>query len=404
MRYRIFVIFLFAYFLSYFFRSTNAVIADDLVRDLSLSPDQLGFMTGLFFGVFAFAQLAIGPALDRFGSRLTTAILLLFASLGSLLFASANSFAALSLGRALIGLGMAGVLMGSLKVFAQWFSLRHFATVSGVFVALGASGSLFATTPLEKLSNTMGWRGVFVWGAGLSLLAALIVWGFSRDHPKGYIAAKVQKGQGSLLTILREKAFWQIAFLGFTMVGSFFTYQSLWMGPYLSAVQGLGSATVSSGLLLLASASVSGYFVSGYLVDKLGLLRVVVVSSSAFFLLQLLLAFAPQGIALAYLYSLLLLFGFLGSFNIMLFSQVRQLFPEYLSGRALALTNMFGIGAVSIMQWLLGIVIGLFPLTARGSYAPEAFRMVFLVTAVLGLLSVLTYLPFLFRKTYHEKG
>ena len=105
----VFLVFLGAYFLSYFFRSTNAVIAGDLSRDMELSASQLGFMTSLFFLTFALAQLPIGAALDRFGARRTTSTLMLAGVAGNLLFSVAPSFPLLALGRALIGRGMAGV-------------------------------------------------------------------------------------------------------------------------------------------------------------------------------------------------------------------------------------------------------------------------------------------------------
>ncbi|MCA9838983.1 MAG: MFS transporter [Trueperaceae bacterium] len=396
-RYSIFVLYLLAYFLSYFYRSTNAVIADDLVRDLNLTPEQLGLMTGVFFAVFALAQLIIGPALDRFGARLTTASLILSAVLGSFLFASTDSFLLLILGRGLIGLGMAGVLMGSLKAFANWFPGERFATVSGVFVALGASGSLFATVPLESLSNILGWRQVFIWGAGLTLLSSLLLFGFVRDTPASQENQRHKEQQGTLLDVLRNHRFWRIAFLNFAMVGSFFSYQSLWMGPYLQDAQRLSAATASQLLLVLAAASVAGFFASGYLTDHWGVLRTMISSSSLFFTVQLLLALAINQASLLYLALLMLLFGFSGAFNIQLYSHVRKLFPRYLIGRALALTNLFGIGAVSILQWFLGVLIGRSALP-NGHYAPGAFRGLFLLTALLGFTSLIVYLSFL-RKT-----
>ena len=47
-RWIVFVLFSSAYFMSYFYRSANAVIAPDLSAELSLSAAQLGFMTSLF--------------------------------------------------------------------------------------------------------------------------------------------------------------------------------------------------------------------------------------------------------------------------------------------------------------------------------------------------------------------
>jgi MFS family permease len=388
----IFAVFLAPYFLSYFFRSTNAVIADDLVREVGLGPEQLGLMTGFYFIAFALAQLPIGPALDRFGSRRTIAALLLFTAAGSLVFGLATSFGGLALGRALIGLGVASVLVGSLKAFAAWFPPERFATVSGIFVSLGASGALLATTPLVALKAVVGWRAVFLGGAGLALLAALLLIAFARDAPGAVRSAAPSVPQGRVRDVLGERRFWQVAFLNFAMVGSFFAYQSLWMGPYLAGGQALDDLTVGNLLFVLALASVLGYFGSGWLADRFGLLRVITVSAGLFFGSQLVLAALPAAsvatlpaASVSALLLIMVVFGVTGAFNVMLFSHVRQLFPAYLTGRALALNNFFGMSGVAVMQWFLGAMLG------WGS----GFAALFWVTGLLGLLSVFLYAPLL---------
>ncbi|MFX9340340.1 MFS transporter, partial [Acinetobacter baumannii] len=85
----------------------------------------------------------LGRLLDRYGSRIITPALLLVASLGSVVFGLAQGFPTLALGRALIGVGMAAALMGSLKAFSLWFP-RTYATVSTLLVGLGATGGLLA--------------------------------------------------------------------------------------------------------------------------------------------------------------------------------------------------------------------------------------------------------------------
>ncbi|MEI6306080.1 MAG: ATP-binding protein, partial [Deltaproteobacteria bacterium] len=57
------------------------------------------------------------------------------------------------------GLGMAAVLMGSLKILTTWYSPREFATLSGILIAIGNLGGIGATTPLAWLSDRLGWRG-----------------------------------------------------------------------------------------------------------------------------------------------------------------------------------------------------------------------------------------------------
>lgn len=388
-RYAIFLIFVPAYFLSNFFRSTNAVIADDLVRDLSLSPEQLGAMTGVFFVSFSLVQFPLGWALDKFGARLTTGALLLSSVAGALVFAGAESYALLVLGRALIGLGVAAALMGSLKAFSSWFPATEFATVSGVFVALGSLGLVAATAPLQALSEAVGWRQVFGVGAGLALAASLLILLFAKD-------ARAQptrtKEVGGARDILGNPAFWRIAFLNFCMSGSFYGYQGLWMGPYLSDAQGLSAAQAGTLLLFLSSAAIVGFASSGLLANKLGAVRSLVLSSSLFASLQLVLAFYSGGVVL--LSVLMLLFGMTGAFVITVFTHLRQLFAEHLTGRAFAFANFFGFSGVALAQGFLGFVVGHFS-SANAGYAPEAFQAIFLLTGLLGLLSVAVYAPFL---------
>lgn len=386
----LFAIFLLAYCLSYFFRSTNAVIAEPLARELGLSADALGLITGVFFAVFALAQLAIGPALDRFGARRTTALLMLSTVAGSLIFAAARGFWGLLAGRALIGFGMAGVLMGSLKAFSAWFAPRRFATISGLFVALGSSGAILATAPLERLSAAYGWRPIFVWGALVTLLSSAAIWLWTRDRPDGAAPPVAEGGQGGMATIVRDGRFWRLALFNLAIGGGFFAYQSLWMGPYLTDAAGYSAQLAGQLLLLLALGSAVGFVVSGYLVDRWGW-WVVSALAALFFALHAGLALA--GALPAALQALLqLAFGFCGAAGVAVFAHVRALYPEALVGRALALVNLFGIGGTALLQWLLGVIIRSYPPVA-GGYAPEAFRTIFLLTALLGAISLLAYAP-----------
>ena len=195
---QIFILFTSAYFLSYFYRSANAVIAPALSNELSLGAEQLGLMTSLFFASFALVQLPLGIGLDRWGPRWVTPGLMLVGVVGSLIFAIAPSFGILAVGRALIGVGMAGILMGSLKVFSQWFSAERFATVSGLLVGIGSSGALIAATPLAWLNSTIGWRAVFVAGAAITALVAVSIVLWTRNTPPGVSWSGSLPSQGNI--------------------------------------------------------------------------------------------------------------------------------------------------------------------------------------------------------------
>src|SRR5947207_15293314 len=88
------------YFLSFFFRNVNAIIAKDLAREFSLAPSDLGFLTSMYLLAFCAFQLPLGVLLDRFGPRRVLAALFCVAALGALTFALARDFVWLSIGRA----------------------------------------------------------------------------------------------------------------------------------------------------------------------------------------------------------------------------------------------------------------------------------------------------------------
>ena len=152
MAWRIFAVLSAAYLSSQFFRVSNAVIAPELMRELDLSPAVLGAMTGAFFLTFACAQIPGGILLDRWGPRRTMAAVMSVAVAGSLLFAVANSAVALTVARALMGVGCAVGLMGALVILGRWFPPHRFAPLSALLFAIGGSGTLLATTPLAAVT------------------------------------------------------------------------------------------------------------------------------------------------------------------------------------------------------------------------------------------------------------
>ena len=110
---RIYFPFAAGYLLSYLFRTVNAVISPELVRDVALDPASLGLLTSAYFLAFSAAQIPVGMLLDRYGPRRVESMLLAIAAGGALLFATAESLAALAFARAVIGLGVCACLMGA---------------------------------------------------------------------------------------------------------------------------------------------------------------------------------------------------------------------------------------------------------------------------------------------------
>jgi predicted MFS family arabinose efflux permease len=391
-RWVVFGLFTAAYFLSYFFRSANAVIAPDLSRELGLVAAQLGLMTSLFFAAFAAMQLPLGIWLDRWGPRWVTPGLMWVGVAGSVLFALAPSYGSLALGRALIGVGMAGVLMGSLKIFSQWFPLEHYATASGLLVGIGALGSLAAATPLAWLNGLVGWRAVFGMGAVVTALIAAAITVWTRNTPPGVAWPGGNGNTGSLVTIFRDLRFWRMAPLAFFMAGMLLGFQGLWAGPYLFHVIGLDPIRAGNVLLWMGIGATAGFVVSGWLADRLGMARVTVVMTAVFVLCQFVLAARPGLVWVRPIYGL---FGFTGGINVMFIAHARKIFPLAMTGKAVTAVNLFAIGGTFLLQWWMGLIIGAFPADAAGRYPPAAYTAMLLFTSVGTTAALLWYLPLL---------
>jgi predicted MFS family arabinose efflux permease len=391
----IFALFVSAHFLSYFLRSANAVIAGDLTRELSLTPAQLGLMTSLFYASFALIQLPLGTGLDRYGPRWVTPALMLATAVGCLVFASARSFATLAIGRALIGVGMAGVLMGAIKVYGQWVAASRVATISGFMVGISSSGNLFAATPLAWLNQAVGWRAIFLWAAPVVVLSAAAIMLWVRNTPPGgewHVAPAATAGFGQ---IFRDTRFWRIALATFCLLGVIQSVQGLWAGPYLFDVRGMSKIAAGNLLLGMGIGVVLGYFASGWLADRFGVQRVTTIAVAVFTLCQMVFVL-PDGWLLGpastpLLWAIFVVFGFTGSFNVVLLAQIRALFPPYMSGRAITAVNMFGFGGTALIQWWMGLIIGAYTPDAQGHYPAAAYAAAFLFTAVCTGLALAWY-------------
>ncbi len=123
-RWMIFAIASSLFFMSQFYRVSNAVIAPHLIQDLALDTKAIGLISASFFYAFAATQIPISLLLDKIGARRMMTVLSLVGVVGAVLFSLADSMMTSVMGRVLLGVGMACNLMGPYKLIATWFSPR----------------------------------------------------------------------------------------------------------------------------------------------------------------------------------------------------------------------------------------------------------------------------------------
>ena len=393
----IFLAFLAAYLLSYFYRSANAIIVPELKADLGLTPAELGLANSLFFAAFALAQVPIGLALDRWGSGRVTPLLLLFAASGSLVMALSHGFFHLALSRCLLGLGMAGVLMGAVKEFRMLYPPRVLAQRIGQFVGLGSLGAAAAGTPLAWLVQETGWRLAFAWSAPLVLsVAALVYWRCL--HSRAEITAR-PKTTGSTVektrrSLMRDPRLWSLGLLAFFFSGSLLGFQGLWAGSLIYKRFAVDSVTAGNILLTLHLATSVGFAVSGLIAKYLNTVHAFITLALGFACTHFMIAFSTSMPAFIASY---ILFGLAGGGSILALTLSQGLVPPSISGFSTTIINGFAIGGSFCLQWIFGIIVDWHP-ARRLFQAPDSSHMTALLGSASALLLALLVFSFFHRR------
>jgi len=361
------------YFMSYLLRAVNAVVAPDLVKELGLSPGQLGLLTAAYLGAFALFQLPLGVLLDRYGPRKVQAGLLSIAALGCLGFAFAPDFIGLFAARAVIGLGFSAGLMASYKSSATWVPLERRSLANTGIMSVGALGVVVATEPTEYLVALIGWRQAFVVFAGLILLAALLILLVAPRKDTLTAPAPLKQQFGQMLAILKTPLFWRVApLLGLTS-GVQIGIQTLWAGPWLRDVMGFSREEVARHLLWMAVTFMVGILSVGVIADRLGRrgigpMRVMLGFNLLYFLAQGIIVFRVEGL----MFPAWLMVSAFGQVAVLAFPWFAAHIGRELAGRANATINFTMFVSAFASQYLVGLIIGLFPTTASG-YSPQGY-------------------------------
>ena len=375
------------YFLSYFYRVINALIAPELTTELTLDATALGFLTSAYFFTFAAFQLPLGVLLDRFGPRRTESALLIVAATGAVVFATSDSVASLVLGRALIGLGVSACLMAAFKAYVLWFPAEQRPLVNGLHMAIGGFGALVATRPVEVALQFTDWRGVFIVLAVVTVAVAAIQFFVvperEGDRNKDTFADQL----GGVARVFRDRKFWAIAPWATTSQGSGLAIHTLWVGPWLRDVGGLERTAVANHLAFIVIALIAGFMLFGALTTRLSRagirpMSVAITGMSLFMLVQVTLV---AGIT-EYPLTLWMVFTFVSGTGILCYPALSQEFPLQLSGRVTTGLNLLVFLWAFAAQWGIGAIINQWP-AGDGSYEEMGYRVAFgsvLITQIAG--------------------
>lgn len=167
--------------INYLDRTVLGIAAPFLSKDLGLTASQMGLVFSAFSWSYALLQIPGGIFLDRFGTRLTYFVAVVFWSAFTALMAAARSLPALIATRIGVGVFEAPCFPANSRVLATWFPQHERARANGIYSFGQYVGLGFLSVPLFWITERFGWRGLFIVVGALGVVFGLTWWALFRN-------------------------------------------------------------------------------------------------------------------------------------------------------------------------------------------------------------------------------
>ena len=236
--------------INYLTRSTLAVAAPTILKELHISAQQYSWIVGAFQGAIML-QPACGYVLDVLGLKKGLAIFVAAWSAISMSHALAYSWQAFAVLRGLLGFAEGSANPGGMKATAEWFPARERGLAGGVYNIGASFGSMLAPPLVAWAVLQYNWQSAFVITGALGFVW-LLFWLLFYESPERHAALSstereyIFSGQEkhlqggsrpSIGVIVRQRNFWAIALPRFLADPTWGTL-TFWLPLYLNTVRG----------------------------------------------------------------------------------------------------------------------------------------------------------------------
>lgn len=177
-----------------------------LREELAFGYAEVGLVTATALAVTVVFQLVFGALADRSGRKHLLPLAIAWLGMGTMLVATATTFATLFLFVALARIGASAYHPVGISWISGEYRGAGVDRAMGVQSSFGDLGVLFSLLPAGFLAATWSWQGVFLFWGGLNLAAAAA--GFALTAKSGREGSESQRPSSSPLVALRRAAPW----------------------------------------------------------------------------------------------------------------------------------------------------------------------------------------------------
>ena len=369
---------------NYMDRQVLGVLKIPLQQQFGWNDIDYGNVVSAFQAAYAAGMIAVGLVVDRLGTKIGYAVVMVFWSVASMTHAVAGSLSEFIAARVALGFGEAGVFPASIKSVAEWFPQRERALATGIFNAGTSVGAMITPAIVSWIAGHWGWRWAFVLTGAVGF-AWLVLWLRLYQQPEAH--PRCTSGELALIRgdaisappkirlakLLPHRQTWVVACAKF-LTDPVWWFYLFWIPDYLQRVHGvrLGGIGLPIFVIYLISdiGSVAGGWLSSMMIRRsisANVARKTALFCSALCVLPIATVYRVHD-----LWSATLLIGLAAAghqgFSANLYTLGSDLFPSRAVGSVIGLGGMAGaIGGMLIAQ-VVGRV-----LQWTGSYAIPFF-------------------------------
>ena len=158
-------------------------LADFVKQDFAIDDAQFGLLSTVVMVPGIFIALPFGLAVNKYGFRTLGFLSTILAAVGGLITAVSPNYTIAILGRVILGIGGAFIIVGTPSLIPQWFSHRESGKAMGIFSANMPVATIIAFPTALILADTYGWRYAFYVGSAAAVVAGVIFFVTAKEGP-----------------------------------------------------------------------------------------------------------------------------------------------------------------------------------------------------------------------------
>ena len=262
----------------------SSILYNNIMEDLNLNYTQLGLIVGIVNVLGGLLQIVYSVVSRWIPRRLLLLGSNFAMSLGSIVTGIADRFEGLMAGKAVMGIGQAGIHPLSSSIISSKFDKR-LGSMFSIFYGLGYVGNIVSPILLSSVALFAGWRNAFLLLASIFFVTSLIVFYVLRGETSADKIPLTESKTGLLGDV--KAAFKVKGAIPILVAQSFISggtgmgVMTTWVPVFLrDASKGLGLTVGFAGIItsLATIGGVFGTFYLGRLGDRVGYVKVASMS------------------------------------------------------------------------------------------------------------------------------